>query len=218
MIYVCAQSTASRATRAAEHVPGSTPGQAVDSAASFALTGFGQQPGHLTAIDARAGEITWQKELPRVLLLGLDHDAGNLIFVGRNDGELEAYNADNGELLWSFQTGAGANNDGDHLRARRQAVRRLLRGRQLAGRHAARRQPWLFSLDGTMEEAKGVGAEAEGAATPARPGRADRGRRRRGGRKAVWADNCAGCHGLAGTGGNGGPDLTSLRRPRARSA
>ena len=36
--------------------------------------------------------------------------AGNLIFVGRNDGHLQAYDARNGQLLWSFQTGAGANN------------------------------------------------------------------------------------------------------------
>jgi mono/diheme cytochrome c family protein len=31
------------------------------------------------------------------------------VFVGRNSGELEAYNAETGQRLWSFQTGAGAN-------------------------------------------------------------------------------------------------------------
>ena len=35
--------------------------------------------------------------------------AGGLVFVGHNDGRLIAYDARNGEQLWEFQTGAGAN-------------------------------------------------------------------------------------------------------------
>ena len=67
--------------------------------------------------------------------------AGNLVFVGRNNGELQAYDAEDGDLLWSFQTGAGANTTATVFEHGRQGVRRLLRGRQLAGRHRARRQP-----------------------------------------------------------------------------
>ena len=33
----------------------------------------------------------------------------NVVFVGRNNGELQAYDAASGDQLWSFQTGAGAN-------------------------------------------------------------------------------------------------------------
>ena len=49
------------------------------------------------------------EELPEGIVLqrcGLT--AGNVVFSGRNNGEFVAYNAANGEQLWSFQTGAGA--------------------------------------------------------------------------------------------------------------
>jgi cytochrome c551 len=49
---------------------------------------------------------------------------------------------------------------------------------------------WVFSLNGTMAEAKGLEAEEEG--TQAR---------------AAFAENCSICHGATGHGGNGGPDL-----------
>ena len=51
----------------------------------------------------------WQKS-GRSPATGARHDErGNLVFVGRNDGQYQAYDATTGKLLWSFQTGAGAN-------------------------------------------------------------------------------------------------------------
>ena len=35
--------------------------------------------------------------------------AGGLVFIGDGNGEFRAYNTDNGDLRWSFQTGAGVN-------------------------------------------------------------------------------------------------------------
>src|SRR5207237_20187 len=35
--------------------------------------------------------------------------AGNLVFLGEANGNFNAYNAQTGQRLWSFQTGAGAN-------------------------------------------------------------------------------------------------------------
>ena len=34
---------------------------------------------------------------------------GNLVFVGRNNGEVQSYNASDGTQLWRFMTDAGAN-------------------------------------------------------------------------------------------------------------
>jgi mono/diheme cytochrome c family protein len=93
---------------------------------------------------------------------------------------------------------------------------------------------WVFSLKGTMEEAKGLEAEEEGtehageedksaeegaaeeeaegggeegeAATAAAPN-AEAG-------AEVFSEECSVCHGASGHGGNGGPDLTTM--PKAK--
>ncbi len=211
MFYVCAQAAFSGLVLSNEAVPPGKQGSVADIGGSFVTTGFGDHPGYFSAIDAHTGEIKWQKRWPESCYSGSTATGGGLVFVGRNSGHLEAYDAENGELKWSFQTGAGANSTVtvfEHDGTEKIAF--------LAGGNALAATPhgdnlWLFSLNGTMEQLKGVGEEAEGVGhageTPAEPTEGD-GDAAAG--KAVWADNCSGCHGLAGTGGNGGPDLTSI--------
>ena len=67
--------------------------------------------------------------------------AGNLVFVGRNAGELQAYDARNGDQLWSFQTGAGANDTVSVFEQDGKQYVAFLSGGQLARGHPARRQP-----------------------------------------------------------------------------
>ena len=55
------------------------------------------------------GKIVWQKHWPESCYAGSTTTKGNIVFIGRSDGRLLAYNATNGNPLWSFQTGAGAN-------------------------------------------------------------------------------------------------------------
>lgn len=132
------------------------------------------------------------------------------MFVGRNGGELEAYGADDGKLLWSFQTGAGANStvsvfqhDGTEY------VAFLAGGNSLAATaHGA--SLWLFSLDGTLTQARAGGAgeggghAGESPEEPTEPGTADPEAG-----EQVFLDNCSGCHGVNGRGGNGGPTLAN---------
>jgi quinohemoprotein ethanol dehydrogenase len=76
-------------------------------------TGAGiKYSGQLTALDAKTNKIAWQKDLPYEIQNGggVTATAGGLIFHGEPDGNLQAYNAKTGELLWQFQTGANANN------------------------------------------------------------------------------------------------------------
>jgi quinohemoprotein ethanol dehydrogenase len=172
--------------------------------------------GTFTAIDATSGEVVWQKTWPDACYSTTSTTAGNVVFVGRNAGELQAYNAENGDLLWSFQTGAGANNaptifehDGKEYLAYLSAGNSLM-----ATAHGD--SVWLFGLDGTMGPAatpgKGQGTEHKGEgggkSTSNNAGDATAG-------KAVFNDNCAVCHGALATGGNGGPDLTAI--PAAKS-
>jgi glucose dehydrogenase/plastocyanin len=64
--------------------------------------------GLLTAIDAATLRIRWQKQMPWRIEngSGATATAGGLLFHGEPDGNLQAYDAATGDLLWQFQTGA----------------------------------------------------------------------------------------------------------------
>jgi quinohemoprotein ethanol dehydrogenase len=105
----------------------------------------GTPTGTFTAINATTNRIAWQKKFSDSCYSGSTSTAGNLVFVGRNDGHLQAYNATNGKLLWSFQTGAGANNT---------ACVFTLDGKEVVACYAAGSAHgddlWLFGLNGKL--------------------------------------------------------------------
>ena len=110
--------------------------------------------GTFTAIDASTDRIAWQKHFSDSCYSGSTTTAGNLVFVGRNDGHLQAYNATDGKLHWSFQTGAGANDtatvfslDGNEV------VAFYAAGSALSG-SAHGDDLWLFGLDGKLGPAR----------------------------------------------------------------
>ena len=186
----------------------------------FTTTGFGTQTGYFGAWDPATGEIGWQKRWPESCYSGTVATGGGLVFVGRNSGELQAYDAEDGELLWSFQTGAGANST---VSVFEQAGKQYIAF--LAGGNALAASPhgdnlWLFSLDGTLGPAQAGGAgEGTGHAgeSPTEPPATAQGDPDAG--EAVFADNCSGCHGPSGLGANGGPSsptpTTSTRHRRS---
>jgi alcohol dehydrogenase (cytochrome c) len=193
------------------------------------LSGFGSQDGVLAAQDVTTGEIAWKHEWrDEACYSGTTATAGGLVFAGRSTGELQAYDAETGDELWSFQTGAGANatpaifeEDGT------QYVAFYAAGNSLAA-SAHGDSLWLFSLEGEMEEVRpnsslrgggdpGAGGthagaepqvEQEESVAPDSGGEADV----REGPLAeqLFADNCSACHGFDGGGGNGGPSLQDI--------
>jgi alcohol dehydrogenase (cytochrome c) len=66
--------------------------------------------GTLTAIDSHTNKIAWQKKMPYSIGQGSGtlSTASGLLFHGEPDGNFQAYDARTGELLWQWQTGAGA--------------------------------------------------------------------------------------------------------------
>jgi quinohemoprotein ethanol dehydrogenase len=66
-----------------------------------------QLGGTLNFVSAR---IAWQKRMPYSIGQGSGAlvTASDLLFHGEPDGHFQAYDARNGELLWQWQTGAGA--------------------------------------------------------------------------------------------------------------
>lgn len=206
MLYVCAQAAVSGYSRSGREVPPGQRGTKVDLGSVFTTTGFGDWTGYFSAIDADSGEIKWQKRWPESCYSGSTTTAGNLVFVGRNTGQLQAYNAETGEELWSFQTGAGANNTATVFEHEgKEHVLFYAGGNSLAGSPHGDNL-WLFSLDGTLGPAQIAGQGAGGAhageaptpqPTAPSPARGEE----------IFAQYCSGCHGADGGGANGGPSL-----------
>lgn len=219
MYYVCSQDGAQAfllQKEAQKYEPGMTFSGAARAAAT---TGF-NNPGRVTAYDMTTGKIAWQKKFPQSCYSGAVTTKGGLLFVGRNEGMLEAYDAKTGETLWSFQTGAGANATVTPFEHEGKEYLAFLAGGNALAGTAKGDNFWLFSLNGKLGPVKPAGEGTavqhagqseeteeggEGTAEDTDPegGSADEGQQ-------VFTDNCGTCHGLNGGGGNGGPDLTAL--------
>ncbi|HMA12221.1 MAG TPA: c-type cytochrome, partial [Steroidobacteraceae bacterium] len=128
--------------------------------------------------------------------------ASGLVFVGRNDGRLTALDADNGRMLWQFQTGAGMNSTASVFESGgKQYVVAFSAGNVLAGT-AKGDSVWLFGLDGSLPPAKERDTEARPApaapvaAAPASSGPVSGAQ--------IFQQACLPCHGADGKGGHGG--------------
>jgi len=102
--------------------------------------------GILAAVDGRTGRIVWKHEFPggRLGLSGPLTTAGNLMFWGSADGQVEAYDASSGERVWAFQTLASET----RLRPG-PASTYAVDGRQYVA-IAMGPELWTFALDGTV--------------------------------------------------------------------
>ena len=63
--------------------------------------------GHLKAIDPMTGKTKWEAPSAIPRFSGVMSTAGGVVFSGQLTGEFEAFDADSGKKLWSFQTGSG---------------------------------------------------------------------------------------------------------------
>jgi alcohol dehydrogenase (cytochrome c) len=195
-------------------------------------TGF-SAPGFVTAYDMSTGKIAWQHEFPESPYSGTVTTAGGLVFVGQSNGELNALDAKTGKILWSFQTGAGANTTVTPFEDEGEEKIAIYAGGNSLAATPHGENFWVFSLKGTMGPAKGVEAEGEGTEhageeeskaenegeTPTEEQREEGGEAAAGAPdaaagKEVFAEECSVCHGATGHGGNGGPDLTTM--PKAK--
>ena len=92
------------------YVPGSIINSAFTHKGGFSRPAGAPRAGTLTAMNPATNTIVWQKRLkfPIGGGSGLLSTASGLIFHGESDGRLVAWDM-NGNEVWSFQTGAGAN-------------------------------------------------------------------------------------------------------------
>ena len=182
-----------------------------ESAGDFYTGGpFGHTPlppsGIFAALDMHTNRLIWRQAWPDRCYSGSINTAGNLLFVGRNDGRLTAMDTGNGNLLWEFQTGAGMNStvslfehDGEEYvvaYAAGNVFSASPRGDHL----------WLFGLDGTIGESDPAGAaialDSGSDHTGNSPADIEAGR-------VVYQTTCQFCHGSNATGGQNAPALAS---------
>ncbi len=201
---------------------------------TIVASGFNTE-GFVTAYDMSTGKIKWQDKLPESCYSGTVTTAGGLLFVGQNDGDLVAYDSETGEELWSFQTGAGANTTVTAFEDEGEEKIAIYAGGNSLAATTHGENFWVLSLNGTLEEAKGLEKAGEGtehageetkeegeAGEEAGTGEAEG---KEGGKesaeaggagpnaeagKEVFAEECSVCHGATGHGGNGGPDLRTM--------
>jgi quinohemoprotein ethanol dehydrogenase len=117
-------------------------------------------PGFLTAYDMSTGKIAWQDNFKESCYSGAVTTAGGLVFVGQDNGELQAFNVKNGEKLWSWQTGAGANTTVTPFEDEGEEKIAIYAGGNSLAATPHGEAFWVFSLKGTMEEAKGLENQA----------------------------------------------------------
>jgi len=108
--------------------------------------------GIVAAVDMTTNKLVWQYRWQDPCYSGFLSTAGDLLFVGRNDGRLTALDTDTGMEVWDFQTGAGANAPAITFEDNGKQYIAAYSGGNLFQGSAHGDSLWLFSLEGQMEE------------------------------------------------------------------
>jgi mono/diheme cytochrome c family protein len=217
MFYVCAQRGPSGYTAQTETPAKQKPGGATPTTlgSTLSLPGFGPNPGYFVAIDATTGRIAWRKRWPESCYASSTTTKGGVVFVGRSTGALLAFDARNGKQLWSFQTGAGANNGPTVFKHDGKEYLSFYAGGNALAASPHGDNLWLFSLDGKLDQLKaaGTGQGVEHAGAAPEENKANLVGDVKAGEE-VFGGNCSTCHGAQGGGGNGGPNLVTRASAR----
>jgi glucose dehydrogenase len=87
------------------------PGEGDQPPRQYTSTAATDEPrwGLLSAIDTKTGKLAWQKKVEKPLIGGVVATKGGLVFMGEGSGQVDAFHAKTGELLWQFPTTSGVN-------------------------------------------------------------------------------------------------------------
>jgi quinohemoprotein ethanol dehydrogenase len=216
IMYVCSQESAMTLRMADVEIPTKMEG------ANYGGGGFGgarkRSTGIIAAMNMTTNKLVWQYRWPESCSSGMLSTAGNLLFVGRNDGRLTALDIDTGKQLWEFQTGAGMNAPSVTFEFEgHQYIAAYSGGHVLAGtKHGD--SLWLFSLDGQISDAEPEAVSATGnagAAAAVEVVFAEGAPDYRAG-ETLYKQTCLPCHGETGLGGHAGGlplnNLTDIRQ------
>lgn len=174
--------------------------------------------GALLAWDVTRQKAAWKVDLPGLQNGGTVTTVGNLVFQGTSGGQLHAYRADTGRLLWSFDAGVGITAppisyavDGKQYIA----VLAGWGGVSYLGSSAMAQHGWtyghqprrllVFSLEGKATAPATVPPHTELVFVDDPDQDIDTAQAQAG--QDIYLDYCLGCHGFAAVSGGGAPDL-----------
>jgi mono/diheme cytochrome c family protein len=121
------------------------------------------------------GKIAWKDTFAESCYSGAVSTAGGLVFVGQNNGELQAFSTETGEKLWGFQTGAGANTTVTPFEYEGEEKIAIYAGGNSLAATSHGEDFWVFSLNGKMTSKEGTEEEAEGTTHAGESGGAEEG-------------------------------------------
>lgn len=134
---------------------------------------------------------------------GSINTAGDLVFVGRNDGRFTALDARNGNQRWQFQTDAGVNATATVFQYEGKQISRRVFRRKLVRRHSSGRQR-LAILPGWHLRAGAIVTSWRHQARVGQGCNVEAGAK-------LFSQFCSACHGDTVQGGHGvGPDITKI--------
>ncbi|MEP7313808.1 MAG: PQQ-binding-like beta-propeller repeat protein [Pseudomonadota bacterium] len=179
---------------------------------SFAGGSFGRvntaRRGIVAALDVTTQKLAWRKQWPDGCASGSINTAGGLLFMGRGDGRMMAFDSRNGSTLWEFQIDASINAPASTFEYKGVQYVAVFAGGSYFSTGKKGDGVWLFSLNGQMQPlppiAEVAGTPATGGAAPLVPagpaapvltGNAANG-------KPVYTKTCVPCHGETGKGGH----------------
>lgn len=110
------------------------------------------QRGIVAAMDMTTNTLKWSWRWAETCFSGFTATAGDLLFVGRNDGRMTALDADTGRELWSFQTDAGLNAPTAVFEQNGTQYVLAYSGGNLFAGSPRGDSLWLFSLEGSLPE------------------------------------------------------------------
>jgi alcohol dehydrogenase (cytochrome c) len=135
---------------------------------AFVTPPGGKTWGNVTAIDVRTNRKAWQVQTDQMCIGGTMATAGGLVFAGEGNGNFDAYDGKNGQRLWQFQTGAGANAPAVTYQVGGQQYVAVAAGGNFQLDFPRGDTLWVFSLSGTLGPAPAPPAPASQVAATAR--------------------------------------------------
>lgn len=195
VLYVCANDSMGVVNRNGEEFSPPPQGQTF-LGGSF---GRGNMPrrGLIAALDVTTQTLVWRRQWPDACSSGFVSTAGGLLFGGRADGRVMAFDKADGRPLWSWQLDASIGAPVTTFEHRGEQVIAVYAGGYFFGGIKRGDGVWLLSRKGTMKPASSFAEAGVAAPLPAISAEGDAAAG-----KLVFERTCTACHGENGKGGH----------------
>jgi quinohemoprotein ethanol dehydrogenase len=197
VLYVCANDSMGIVARSGEQF--TVPPSGTYLGGTFGRGNMARR-GIIAALDVTTQKLAWRRQWPDPCNSGFVSTAGGLLFGGRADGRVMAFDKRNGSPLWEWQLDASIGAPVTTFEHRGEQVVAVYAGGYFFGGLKRGDGVWLLSRKGTLKPSASFSSAPAGAA-PALPVASAEGGDAEAG-KLVYERICTSCHGGNGKGGH----------------